>query len=205
MSKSLGNTADVLEAVARYGGRAIRLYLAGPHYRSSVELSDESLAESAAQLERVDSFLARAAAKLSAVELAGDEPLGQVPADFAAAMDDDLGTPQALAVLFNTVREGNQALDRGDLPAVGAALASVTAMLGVLGLDPAAPEWASAASTDDLTPVVDRLVQTVLSQREQARARKDWASADAIRDALKDAGLTIEDTKDGARWSLGKA
>ena len=92
-----------------------------------------------------------------------------------------------------------------DLPAVGAALASVTAMLGVLGLDPAAPEWASAASTDDLTPVVDRLVQTVLSQREQARARKDWASADAIRDALKDAGLTIEDTKDGARWSLGKA
>jgi cysteinyl-tRNA synthetase len=103
------------------------------------------------------------------------------------------------------VREGNQALDRGDTVAVGAALASVTAMLGVLGLDPAAPEWASESATDDLTPVVDRLVATVLSQREQARARKDWASADAIRDALKDAGLTIEDTKDGARWSLGKA
>ena len=75
----------------------------------------------------------------------------------------------------------------------------------ILGLDPAAPEWASESATDDLTPVVDRLVATVLSQREQARARKDWASADAIRDALKDAGLTIEDTKDGARWSLGKA
>ena len=205
MSKSLGNTADVLDAVAQYGGRAIRLYLAGPHYRSSVELSDESLAESAAQLDRVDSFLVRAAAKVSATEVAGDEPLGDVPAEFAAAMDDDLGTPQALAVLFNTVREGNQALDRGDTVAVGAALASVTAMLGVLGLDPAAPEWASESATDDLTPVVDRLVATVLSQREQARARKDWASADAIRDALKDAGLTIEDTKDGARWSLGKA
>ena len=87
----------------------------------------------------------------------------------------------------------------------GDAVADLEEFFQLLGLDPAAPEWASESATDDLTPVVDRLVATVLSQREQARARKDWASADAIRDALKDAGLTIEDTKDGARWSLGKA
>ncbi len=202
MSKSLGNTADVLEAVARYGGRAVRLYLAGPHYRSAVELSDESLNEAVAQLDRVDSFLSRSQAKVGTGRLGDDEPPGEVPTAFAAAMDDDLGTPQALAVLFNTVREGNQALDKGDVEAVSAKLDAVVAMLDVLGLDPAAPEWADTSGADDLTGVVDRLVQALLIQREQARAEKDWARADAMRDALKDAGLKIEDTKDGARWSL---
>lgn len=195
MSKSLGNTADVMDAVARHGGRAIRLYLAGPHYRSMVELSAESLAEAATQLQRIDSFLERANAALCA----GGE--SKVPAEFAAAMDDDLGTPQALAVLFNTVREGNQALERGAMDLAAAALASVTAMLGVLGLDPAAPEWRRAASSD-LEPVVDALVRQLLDQRTQARATADWARADAIRAGLQSAGLKIEDTKDGAQWSL---
>lgn len=197
MSKSLGNTADVMDAVARHGGRAIRLYLAGPHYRSMVELSAESLAEAATQLQRIDSFLDRAHASLGG---AVDTP-DAVPGGFAAAMDDDLGTPQALAVLFNTVREGNQALDRGDVDAATVALASVTAMLGVLGLDPDAPEWSGAAS-DNLEPVVDALVRQLLDQRTQARAEADWVRADAIRASLQDAGLKIEDTKDGAQWSL---
>ena len=198
MSKSLGNTADVQAAVAQHGGRVVRLFLAGPHYRSAIELSDASLAEAAAQLERIDSFLARAS------EVVDRTPDVGVPAAFAAAMDDDLGTPAAMAVLFNTVKEGNTALAANDTAGVQAASDAVLAMLAILGLDPAAPEWAhtQGAASDDLTPVVDALVATLLEQRAAARAAKDWATADAIRDSLAAAGLTITDTKDGARWSL---
>ncbi|MFV0405620.1 MAG: cysteine--tRNA ligase [Propioniciclava sp.] len=196
MSKSLGNTADVADAVQHYGGRAVRLYLGGPHYRSAIELSPESLAEAAAQLTRIDSFLERAQDVVGA-----DQDPVPVPPAFATAMDDDLGTPTALAVIFTTVKAGNAALTAGDLAAARTALAEVTAMLGVLGLDPAAPEWADTATTDDLTPVVDALVSTLLEQRAQARAAQDWPAADAIRDALAAAGLTITDTADGPRWS----
>ena len=202
MSKSLGNTADVLEAVARHGGRAVRLYLAGPHYRSAVELSEDALLEAAAQVQRIDSFLDRAHELVGTGRFLGQDAPGSLPADFVAAMDDDLGTPQAMAVLFNAVREGNQALERRDAAATGALLDAVVAMLAVLGLDPAAPEWADTGAADDLAPVVDALVQEMLTQRAQAREQKDWARADAIRDALARAGLKVEDTKDGARWSL---
>ncbi|MFV0451582.1 MAG: cysteine--tRNA ligase [Propioniciclava sp.] len=197
MSKSLGNTADVGEAVASYGGRAVRLYLGGPHYRSAIELSPESLQEAAAQLSRIDSFLDRAS------DLVGDPPPSpEVPEAFAAAMNDDLGTPAALAVVFTTIKTGNAAVTAGDAEATRRALARVRAMLGVLGLDPAAPEWsAERGAADDLTGVVDALVGTLLDQRAAARAAKDWAAADAIRDALQAAGLTITDTADGARWS----
>ena len=203
MSKSLGNTADVLAAVERYGGRAVRLYLAGPHYRSAIELSDASLGEASAQLARIDSFLARAVAAGAAE---ADAPAGStrelLPAAFAAAMDDDLGTPGALAVLFGTIREGNVALEHADRAAAARAYAAVVAMLGVLGLDPAAAEWADQNAADDLEPVVDGLVAAQLAQRQEARARKDYAAADAIRDQLKAIGLKIEDTPQGARWSL---
>ncbi len=207
MSKSLGNTADVLAATARYGGRAVRLYLAGPHYRSAIELSDESLSDAAAQLARIDSFLSRGEEFLTANPPA-DIPAGagtEAWASFASAMDDDLGTPGAVAALFQVVRHGNQALASGDAAEVAVAMMDVLQMLGVLGLNPKAPEWqAEAGASDDLAPVVDRLVQTLLDQRAEARARKDWATADALRDSLAASGLKIEDTKDGARWSLAK-
>ena len=202
MSKSLGNTADVLTAVEVYGGRAIRLYLAGPHYRSAIELSDDSLAEAAAQLARIDSFLDRA----SRLEAGWPtwSPREVIPAAFTAAMDDDLGTPGALAVLFGTIKEGNVALDAGDTEAALRAYAAVGSMLGVLGLDPTAPEWAGATPSDDLKPVVDGLVAAQLDQRQQARTRKDWPAADAIRDQLADLGLKVEATPNGPRWSIEK-
>ncbi len=200
MSKSLGNTADVPTAVRRFGGRAVRLYLAGPHYRSAIELSDAALAEAAAQLARIDSFLDRA----PALE-AGWSPKDAIPAAFAEAMDDDLGTPAAIAVLFTTVKEGNIALDAGDDAAALRAHTAVRSMLGVLGLDPSAPEWAGASgASDDLKPVVDGLVGALLEQRQQARARKDWPAADAIRDRLAELGLKVEDTANGPRWSIEK-
>ena len=203
MSKSLGNTADVLAAVDAYGGRAVRLYLAGPHYRSMVELSPESLAEASAQLERIDTFVERARETLGTGEFT-DVLGGGARAAFTDAMDDDLATPAALAAVFGRVREGNQALAAGDRQELSDALADVLWMLGILGLDPGAAEWSDAggSASDDLTGVVDELVGTLLAQRADARARKDWAAADAIRDALNAAGLAITDTPEGARWSL---
>jgi len=220
MSKSLGNTADVLTAVAIYGGRAVRLYLAGPHYRSAIELSEASLAEAAAQLARIDGFLGRAKAFASVAStssanfgLQASDSFNQsaepaealLPAAFVSAMDDDLGTPGAMAVLFNTIKAGNVALEAGEALAAAKAHREVLAMLGIFGLDPDAPEWAaSATSSDDLKPVVDGLVAAMLEQRNQARERKDWTAADALRDRLANLGLKVTDTPTGPRWSIEK-
>ncbi len=125
-----------------------------------------------------------------------------VPAAFADALDDDLGIPQALAVLHETVRAGNNALAAGHIAATEIRLAEVRAMLGVLGLDPLAEPWATAGPGDDLHAVVDALVGVALVQRQAARDRKDYAAADAIRDSLRDAGVLIEDTPQGPRWEL---
>ena len=203
MSKSLGNTADVGLAVARHGGRAVRLWLAGPHYRSSVELSEAALSDAAAQLGRIDSFLDRAASVLGAADpLSGDALRGALPAGFISSMDDDLGTPGAIAVLFTAVRDGNTALGAGDRATAAETRSQVLAMLDVFGLDPAGPAWALQGGTTDLTPVVDGLVGALLEQRTQARADKNWPAADAVRDTLTGLGLKIEDTPNGPRWSL---
>lgn len=199
MSKSLGNTADIATAVNDFGGRAVRLYLAGPHYRSAIELSDASLTEAAAQLARIDGFLSRVDALT-----AGPASSAQLPNSFVEAMDDDLGTPAALAVLFNTIKSGNIALDQGNTDAALLAHSQVRAMLDIFGLDPDAPEWTTAATAVDLTPVVDGLVNALLAQRAQARARKDWTAADTIRDQLATIGLQVTDTPDGPRWSIEK-
>ncbi|WP_341728328.1 cysteine--tRNA ligase [Brooklawnia sp.] len=196
MSKSLGNGTVVTEVTQQYPARAVRLYLAQPHYRSAVEFSPTSLAEATSQLERIDSFLTRAGATgRFAFEFA------QLPAAFVEAMDDDLGTPAAVAVVFDTVRQGNRDLDSADKQAAAGRLTQLRAMLHVLGLDPFDPAWAGSQGSGDLTEIVDGLVQLLLEQRAQARVRKDWAAADAIRDQLTALGLTIEDTPDGARWS----
>lgn len=121
-----------------------------------------------------------------------------MPPAFAEAMDDDLGVPQALAIVHTTVRQGNSALAADDKDAAVARLAEVRAMLGVLGLDPLDAQWAGEqAQGEDLRHVVDSLVRLVLDQREGARARKDWATADAIRDRLGQSGLVIEDSPQG--------
>jgi cysteinyl-tRNA synthetase len=205
MSKSLGNTADVLSAVGTYGGRAVRLYLAGPHYRSAIELSDDSLAEAATQLARIDGFLDRAKQALPTNQAANTATAEQrFPSAFSEAMDADLGTPAALAVLFNTIKAGNVAIEAGDRDTLQLAYTQTLAMLSVLGLDPHAAEWAQAQPGVDLTQVVDGLVAALLAQRSQARERKDWAAADAIRDQLATIGLHVTDTADGPRWSIEK-
>jgi len=131
-----------------------------------------------------------------------DPALDACPQAFIDAMNDDFSVPQALAVIHETVRAGNAALASGDAAVVQASLAAAVSMLDVLGLNPLAAPWSQAASGADQRDVIDALVQVVLDQRTEARARKDFAAADAIRDGLQAIGISIEDTPTGVRWSL---
>ena len=201
MSKSLGNSLLVDEVVQRVRPVELRYYLAGAHYRSMIEYSDENVAEAGQGYRRIEGFLARAR------EACGREPVVRPdarPVDFDNAMDDDIAVPQALAVVHEQVRAGNAALAADDLDAAGAAFDAVLAMVDVLGLNPWSEPWASSGSTasDRHTEVIDALVQVVLAQRQEARARKDFAAADAIRDGLDAIGIRVEDTAHGVRWSL---
>jgi cysteinyl-tRNA synthetase len=196
MAKSLGNVLNVAALVGK-GIRPVELryYMAAPHYRSVIEYSEEALHEAAAGYRRLEGFTQRAAERVGAAEP------GELPAEFVDAMNDDLNTSRALAVVHDTVREGNSALAGGDDATVASALSQVRAMLGVLGLDPLDSQWA-ASSESGLTGVVDSLVVLALEQRAAARSRKDWAAADAVRDQLKQAGVVVEDTPAGPRWTL---
>jgi cysteinyl-tRNA synthetase len=198
MSKSLGNTALVDEVVKRVRPVELRYYLIAPHYRSTIEFTDAALEEAGAAYQRLESFVKRAAERVG--EEAG-KPL--LPDEFRAALDDDLGTPAAVAVIHETVREGNTALADGDDAAVAAALGAVRSMLGVLGLDPLDPRW-TAGGDGRLGQVTDGLVHLALEQRQAARARKDYAAADAIRDRLAKLGVTVEDTPQGTRWEVAR-
>ncbi|WP_026414846.1 cysteine--tRNA ligase [Actinomadura oligospora] len=195
MSKSIGNVVLLTDLLGRARPAEVRYYLASAHYRSLMDYTDAALAEAVAAYQRVEGFVKRAAEVVGA-----GEPDG-LPGAFVQAMDDDLGVPQALAAVHETVREGNNALAAEDKDAVRRHLASVRAMTGVLGLDPLSDEW-DATTGDDLTPVVEALVKVALEQRQEARKRKDYAAADAIRDQLTDAGVLVEDTPHGPRWDL---
>ncbi|GAA4243286.1 cysteine--tRNA ligase [Dactylosporangium darangshiense] len=196
MAKSVGNVVT-LEALVESGVRPVevRYYLLAPHYRSVIDYSPESLAENATAYQRLENFVLRAA------ELVGEGELGEVPAAFAEALDDDLNTSRAVAVVHDAVRDANAALTAADAPAIRTALADVRAMLDVLGVDPLHPQWRSSEA-GDLTKVVDSLVALALEQRAAARTRKDWAAADSVRDQLKQAGVVVEDTAAGPRWTL---
>ena len=199
MSKSLGNVID-LDKVLSMGIRPVELryYLGTPHYRSRIDYSDEALREAAVAYRRIEGFVQRAA------EVVGPSPAKDVPAEFTAAMNDDLNTSAALAVVHDTIREGNTALAANDETGVRAALTAVRAMLGVLGLDPLDEAWGGGETGGDLKPIVDSLVELALEQRAQARTRKDWAAADSVRDQLKNAGVQVEDTPAGPRWTVGE-
>jgi cysteinyl-tRNA synthetase len=197
MSKSLGNTALVDEVVQRVRPVELRYYLITPHYRSSIEFTDAALAEAASAYRRIESFVRRAAERVGA-----DSGARVLCAGFSAALDDDLGTPAAVAAIHETVRQGNTALTDGDDAAVAGALGAVRAMLGVLGLDPLDAQWIAVGSDERLTQVTDGLVSLALEQRQAARVRKDFAAADAIRDQLTVLGVSVEDTPQGPRWEL---
>jgi cysteinyl-tRNA synthetase len=196
MSKSVGNVVLLPDLLGKARPAEVRYYLASAHYRSLMDYTDSALAEAVSAYQRIEGFAVRAAEVVGQVDPAAD-----LPESFVTAMNDDLGVPQALAVVHETVREGNNALAAADKPAVGKALAAVRAMTDVLGLDPLSPQW-SQTGEDDLRPVVDALVAVALQQRQAARERKDYQAADAIRDSLTEAGIVVEDTPHGSRWEL---
>jgi cysteinyl-tRNA synthetase len=200
MSKSLGNSLLIPEVLKRVRGIELRYYMVSAHYRSHVEFSFEALDEAAKSFRRIESFLDRVPTSAS-VEPVETTPL---PKAFVDAMDDDLGTPAAIAVVHDHVREGNRLVGAGE-PADSVAT-SVRAMLDVLGLNPADPAWGSLGASDDtrLSAAVDALVAGMLEEREAARAEKEWARADAIRDRIAAAGIAVEDTPDGPKWTLAE-
>ena len=199
MSKSLGNSIFAAEFLAMARPIVVRYFLGAAHYRSTIDYHDGSLAEAEAALERIESFLTRAGRRLEGAAVSGVEI---VPDAFGAAMDDDLGVPQALGVLHETVRAGNAALDNGDLEAVAVARGGVLAMAEVLGINPLSPQWRDGAS-GPAERALDSLVETLIADRNAARAAKDFGAADRIRDELAAAGITVEDGPAGSHWSIG--
>jgi cysteinyl-tRNA synthetase len=199
MSKSLGNSLIVPEVLKKVRGIELRYYMVAAHYRSHVEFSFEALEEAAVAFRRIEGYLQRVTTAVGEIPAGG-----MLCAEFVEAMDDDLGTPAAVAAIHDVIREGNKLLPEGDSDALRGNAASVRAMLDVLGLDPADSHWAADTGgvSEQLNHAVDVLVAGLLEQRAQARDAKDWASADAIRDRIKEAGIEIEDTPEGAKWSI---
>jgi cysteinyl-tRNA synthetase len=205
MSKSVGNVVSVAEMLGQAPAPVLRYALGTAHYRSRLEWGSGTIAEAEAAYGRIATFVRNALVAVG--ETIGhsqpDESRSAVAwADFAAAMDDDLAVPQALAVVHGGIRAGNQQLADGDLPGLAATLAVVRRMLAVLALDPV-DQWPDTGG-GQLRPVVDALVESVVSARSAARERKDWGQADALRDQLAAAGVVLEDTAGGQRWRLDR-
>lgn len=200
MSKSLGNSVLVLDMIKETRPLVLRFYLGSAHYRSTIEYSPESLAEADTAVSRLEGFLTRAKETLGVDTI---EPTTDFPDKFRSCMDDDLNVSGALAVIYDTVREGNTALDNGDKETVERAATSVVTMTEVLGVNPLNEQWVGGTTgAGNGMDSLDALVQGRIEARKAAREAKDYAAADQIRDDLAAAGIHLEDTPDGARWRL---
>jgi cysteinyl-tRNA synthetase len=190
MSKSLGNVTNLVDLVEQYDGRAYRLLVLRSHYRSPIDVTDDSLSDAEAALDRLDAFARRIS---SEPEVAGAEPDAEALDRFRTAMDDDLQTPAATGLLFDLVRRANAALDaagagEGEAVAAAAPLAAAAAEIaGALGLE---------LRSESTAAVPDEVVGWA-RERDEARAARDWPRADALRDRITAAGYVIEDTPAG--------
>lgn len=220
MSKSLGTGLSVPSVLAEHSAWVARYALGSVQYRSMLEWSDQALVEAQAAYDRVSNFIERAGVALGDLKPNRDEitavPADDLPADFVAAMNDDVNVSGATAAIFTAIRSGNtllsQLADRADSETAKAevreALLAVRAMLDTLGLDPLAEPWASAGGAADGTAespehaALEALIAEQLNARAEARKAKDFAKADQIRDALTEAGIAIEDGPQGSTWSL---
>ena len=197
MSKSLGNVLSVPHVLTLVRPVELRYYLGSAHYRSMLEYSEQTLADAATGYRRIEAFLDRV----------GPVERTTWTERFAAAMDDDLGVPAALAEVHNAVRAGNTALAAGDRDEAVRLAGQIRAMMAILGVDPQSDTWtasrtASGGTDDAAGKALDTLIRAELDRRTAARAAKDWATADEVRDRLTAAGIEITDTADGPQWSL---
>lgn len=202
MSKSIGNTINPREMLDMARPLVVRYYLGQAHYRSVLDYRPGSLEEAAAAVERIETFIDAALMRLFPD---GDwDVVAKVPGAFRNAMNDDLNIPAGLAVLHEAVRAGNTALAGNDLPNLQAAFESVVGMTTALGINPLDPDWAVAAGGSQEVEALQALIGAKLEQRAAARATKDWAASDAIRDELAALGIEIADGANGASWSFEK-
>ena len=190
MSKSLGNSLQVVEILKKVRGIELRWYLGSAHYRSMLEFSFEALNESATAFKRIEAFLSRAESIL------GKAPEILIADEFASAMNDDLAVPLGLAFISESMRIGNSAGE--DKKVIAKTAGEIRGVLSILGCDPKDAAFASGKSND---LAMDGLIKLALEQREAARARKDFTAADQIRDQIASLGITVEDTSNGPRWS----
>ncbi len=192
MSKSIGNTISPAQMLEMARPLVVRYYLGSAHYRSVLDYRPSSLQEAATAIERVEAFLAATQDVL--------KPGREVPQAFAEAMDDDVNIPRALAVLHEQTRAGNAALAAGeDASEAANAVMAMAEVLGLAQLMSFNAEGTSGAEHEAL----DALIQAVLAERADARAQKDWAKADAMRDLLASAGVQVKDGANGSTWSVG--
>lgn len=205
MSKSLGNSLTVENILREVPAPVVRFALGTVHYRSTVAYSDTTLSEAATVWNRLSGFVNRA------VDVSGEVPAEEIsgvsaeemPAAFAEALDDDLNLSAGLAVIHEHVTAGNNAIAAGDVALVREEQKLVRAMLDVLGLDPLAEPWREARGQQDASQeALGVLVENILEQRSQARAEKNWALADSLRDTLSSAHIVVEDGPEGARWHV---
>ena len=209
MSKSLGNVLSIDALTEDFPAVAVRWALSTVHHRSAIEWAPETLPAANAAWLKFAGFVERAiavAGEASAEEIA--LPAGELPAGFVDAMNDDLNVAGAMATIHEHLKAGNTAIDSGDTAEVRRQQVLVRSMLDVLGLDPASAQWrgnlgagSSVGSAEH--EALDALVQMLIAERAQARADKDWARADELRDRLAGAGIVVEDGRDGAAWHLG--
>jgi cysteinyl-tRNA synthetase len=190
MSKSLGNSLQVVEILKKVRGIELRWYLGSAHYRSMLEFSFEALNESATAFKRIEAFLSRAESVI------GKEIEIVIADEFAKAMNDDLAVPQGLAFIAESMRIGNSAGD--DKKVLAKTAGEIRGALSILGCDPKDAAFAKDKSND---AAMDGLIKLALAQREAARERKDFKAADEIRDQIASLGITVEDTTNGPRWS----
>ena len=199
MSKSLGNSLQVHELLKTVRGIELRWYLGSAHYRSMLEFSHEALAESAVAFGRIETFLQRS------VEILGHLPEPVVSEGFAAALNNDLAVPEALAGISEALRLGNIAITAVDKVAIAASAAEIRGAIDILGCDTFDPAFTNTGTSQDLNSALGGTVKLALEQREAARVRKDFAAADVIRDGLVALGITIEDSAQGPRWSITRS
>ena len=194
MSKSLGNSLQVMEILKKVRGIELRWYLGSAHYRSMLEFSFEALEESSVNFRRIEGFLQRA------IEVLKSEIEPVISEEFAKAMNSDLAVPQALADISEAVRIGNSAITHNDLATLAKSASEVRGALSILGCDPFDPIF--TGSGNNKKELLDGLITLALEQRTAARVRKDFAAGDEIRDSLTALGITIEDTPTGSRWTV---
>ncbi|MFM4963002.1 cysteine--tRNA ligase [Aeromonas bivalvium] len=189
MSKSLGNFFTIRDVLAHYDAETVRYFLMSGHYRSQLNYSEDNLKQARAALERMYTALR----DLPAAPAAGGE---EQVVRFKDAMDDDFNTPEAYSALFDLVREINRqkAEDMSVAAGLGARLRELGAVLGILQQDPDA--FLKGNEADDEVAEIEQLI----AQRNQARADKNWAAADAARNRLTEMGIVLEDSAGKTSW-----